>query len=112
MANNDVRQLTPAEMELVDRIAERCTPDIASAIASQIETASVIGGTAALLDLAVNPSARRIPVGDGPLPVRTVTDVGEVLVWISDGRLSGIEYAWWSDASREGLQHPAEVRFE
>ena len=36
---------------------------------------------------------------------------GEILVWVTDGRLSAIEYAWWSDAAPDGLPDLSELRF-
>ena len=51
-----------------------------------------------LLDLAVDPAFERVALADGPLPVRAITETGEVLVWLTAGTLSGLEYAWTDDA--------------
>jgi hypothetical protein len=56
-------------------------------------------------DLLVLKSASRSPVGSGVVPVdATVVDefgspFGEILLWVTDGYLSAIEYAWYGDES-------------
>ena len=44
---------------------------------------------------------------DGPLPVRAFVNKdsgyqGEIIVWITDGRISGLEHAWVTDDPRSG----------
>jgi hypothetical protein len=61
-----------------------------------------IGGIPTLLDLAVRGSPQASPVRDGPIPVRTLVGTeealeGEILVWVKDGYLSGLEFAWFTD---------------
>ncbi|MEU8973553.1 hypothetical protein AB0D11_30555 [Streptomyces monashensis] len=67
-------------------------------------------------DLTVPSWVPAAPVADGVLPaVGTVLDdsgalVGELLVWVSDGRLSALEYAWYGDTAATRLPDPARIR--
>jgi hypothetical protein len=73
------------------------------------------GAESPSLDLTVPSWVPTAPVSDGLLPVAgTVRDdsgdvVGELLVWVSDGRLSALEYAWYGDTAPTDLPDPARV---
>jgi hypothetical protein len=88
------------------RSCEACDPQKARFIA-QLNFARATGGIPTTFDPDVESGAPRRDADDGPLPGRTlvrrpntesnVADlIGEVLVWISDGHLSGLEYAWYT----------------
>ncbi|MDQ1742659.1 MAG: hypothetical protein QOE23_998, partial [Pseudonocardiales bacterium] len=53
---------------------------------------------------------------DGPAPLSAVvsdpdgTSVGELLVWVENGYLDTLEFAWWSDDPPERLPSPECVR--
>lgn len=70
--------------------------------------AVVVDGPPSMLEVAVPGGASRVALPDGPLPVRVLsvddqgTPTGEVVVWITDGYLSALEYAWYTGSSREG----------
>jgi hypothetical protein len=49
---------------------------------------------------------RAIVVGPGQDPT------GEVLVWVTDGYLSTLEYAWYTDEPPQYLPLPADIRIE
>ncbi|OIK04633.1 hypothetical protein [Streptomyces monashensis] len=67
-------------------------------------------------DLTVPSWVPAAPVADGVLPaVGTVRGdfgepAGELLVWVSDGRLSALEYAWYGDTAPTRLPDPARIR--
>jgi hypothetical protein len=71
--------------------------------------ASPWSGTGPSLDLLVPDSAPPAQLPDGPLPLdATVIGAdgefaGELLIWVENGRLSAIEYAWITDAPPAGL---------
>jgi hypothetical protein len=58
------------------------------------------------------------PTPDGPVPVRSfVLDragetMGELLLWVESGRLSALEYAWFTDEMPQRLPLVAQVRVE
>lgn len=70
---------------------------------AQLPTAMVTGGTATVLDLEVSPTTSRSNFDDGPLPIDTTVTgqggemLGEILIWVTKGYLSGLEFAWVSD---------------
>jgi hypothetical protein len=94
--------MTAAERALVEHvIGLRPFPGSAE-LRAQVEHAVVVSGTQTQLDLAV--LAEMAPsVGDGPIPTRAVVvgsagdPTGELIVWVSNGYLSGLEYAWFTD---------------
>lgn len=66
-----------------------------------------------------------VPVGsppcvcvDGPIPVRAIVVrqggqlVGELLVWVRDGRLVGLEQAWFTDEPPERWPTDEELVFQ
>jgi hypothetical protein len=65
------------------------------------------------VDLLVLEGAPRSPVGSGVVPVdATVVDelgslFGEILLWVTDGYLSAIEYAWYGDESPRAFPNVA-----
>ena len=88
----------------------------ADELRSQIPGVSVADGPVTMLRLAVTgtPSPRT----DGPIPVRAVvagpgdTPKGELLVWVADGYLSELEYAWYTDDPPNHLPRPDDIRVE
>jgi hypothetical protein len=92
--------------------------DGARELAEQIDAAKVVGGIPTLLDLEVTRSVAAAPAQDGVIPVRAFVHAlkgeveGEVMVWLTDGYLSGLEYARYSDEAPTSMPPPARVRVE
>lgn len=67
------------------------------------------------VDLAVRPRAAQAPApADGIFAHAAVTDrngspVGEIILWVENGWLSGIEYAWYTDERPRALAEPAQI---
>lgn len=85
---------------------------------SQIPFAQVVatwGVGSPSVDLAVLPGAEPASGStDGIFASGAVTDrngapVGEVILWVENGRLSGIEYAWYTDERPRALPEPAQI---
>lgn len=57
----------------------------------------------------------RAEISDGVIPgTGTVKDssgelVGELLLWVSDGMLSALEYSWYTDEAPTALPDPHDV---
>ncbi|WP_431869398.1 hypothetical protein [Nocardiopsis eucommiae] len=75
---------------------------------SQIDKARVVsswGSGSVSVDLEVASGVSRSTFSSGVVPVScVVTDddgelFGEILVWVTSGMLSGVEYAWYGDES-------------
>jgi hypothetical protein len=92
-------------------------PDIADELRAQTGSLRVVGGRVTMLNLAVDPAAPIADVADGPLDVcPTVTDAagvaeGELLLWITGGQLSALEFAWWTDEPPTALPDPSALVF-
>ncbi|WP_228001764.1 hypothetical protein [Nocardia australiensis] len=67
------------------------------------------------VDLVVRPGATQAAgSADGIFANGAVTDrngspVGEVILWVENGWLSGIEYAWYTDERPRALPEPAQI---
>lgn len=91
---------------------------VAELLHRQSIAAVVTGGSLTMLELAVPPSMPPVPIPDGPLPARATaydgggTPLGELLVWMSSGYLSALEYAWYTDAAPAELPAPSDLRLE
>ncbi|MEU7631207.1 hypothetical protein AB0C34_14645 [Nocardia sp. NPDC049220] len=67
------------------------------------------------VDLAVRPSTVQASDSrDGIFASGAVTDdngspIGEVMLWVENGWLSGIEYAWYTDERPHALPEPGQI---
>jgi len=85
---------------------------------AQVPAAVVVGGPATFLKFDVDPEAPVAQCADGPIPVRVFVDgagresVGELLVWVTSGRLSALEFAWTTDEEPTSLPMPDALQFD
>ena len=88
----------------------------AEVLEAQSRAVSVVGGLPTMLELSVPMDERSLSLPDGPLPVRAIATteaggpIGEVLVWISAGYLSALEYAWYTDDPPSEFPCPSVLR--
>jgi hypothetical protein len=112
------RDLTLDEESLLQFILGNSTFDGASELVAQIPGTKVIGGLPTLLDLEAPKDSREASVADGPAPVRAFVQGaedeidGEILIWVKQGRLSGLEFAWYTDSAPSELPGPDSIRLE
>ncbi|MEU9186123.1 hypothetical protein AB0D14_16550 [Streptomyces sp. NPDC048484] len=68
---------------------------------SQVGLVQVVAGwglDSASVDLGVLEGAPRSPQATGVVPVDATGSLfGEIILWVTDGYLSAIEYAWYGD---------------
>ncbi|GEM31919.1 hypothetical protein NN3_29260 [Nocardia neocaledoniensis NBRC 108232] len=82
---------------------------------SQAQVVATWGEGSPSVDLIVQPGpARAVSRTEGIIAEGTVSDqhgspVGELIVWVEDGWLSGIEYAWYTDERPAALPDPDRV---
>ncbi len=111
------RPLTELEVGVVTKLLSSGTPE-ARRFLAQLPYARVVatwGVGSPSVDLEIGPGA--VPVSgstDGILAGGAVRDadgapVGEVLVWVGDGWLSGIEYASYTDERPRALPDPDRI---
>lgn len=106
------RRLTPLEYQLIRAILTDDCPS-GSDLKAQLASARVSGhweptGSPSI-DLEADIDSPAAHLSDGVLPIDAhVYDandnyVGELIIWISDGRLSALEYAWVTDEMPQAL---------
>jgi hypothetical protein len=115
---SEPRDLTSRERTLLSfLLAARAFPG-AQELAAQVEGTRVVGGRATLLDLATPKNAPSSARQDGPIPIRAFVQspdgesLGEILVWVKDGCLAGLEFAWYTDDTPTEMPEPDRIRFE
>lgn len=112
------RDLTTNEQALLESILGNASFEGASQLAAQIRGTKVVGGPPTLLDLDASEDSPAANLADGPAPVRAFVEShggeidGEILIWVKNGRLSGLEFAWYTDAVPSGLPRPSSIRLE
>jgi hypothetical protein len=89
---------------------------IASRLFEQARVATIDSTSPTTRSIYVPDSAAPAAVSDGPLPVSAVAYdaaeelCGELLLWVTDGYLSLLEYAWYTDEPPLGLPRPSRLR--
>lgn len=104
------RALSANEEAILKRIVEAQSPG-AGALIHQISSLKVVEASsmATFLDFRLSREAERACLPDGPLDAGADVFaanqdlIGEILVWVVDGVLSGLEFAWYVDVPPEGL---------
>ena len=115
-----MNQLMPGDRltaELLRLIAHVTSPlaETSVKLQRQAEVATVVRSSATMLDVSVPSDIPVVDLPDGPVPgTALVYDreqlVGELLVWIRDGRLIGLEQAWYTDDPPKAWPPPETVR--
>lgn len=108
------RPLKTNERALVRAVLALEAFDGRAELDGQLDSVVAVHGDSDLqLDLAVPAGHARSRFTNGPIPTRTLVvddegdPVGEVIVWVKDGYLSGLEYAWFTDEKPVALPDPA-----
>lgn len=98
---------------IVDGLPNAATAD---ALLRQAALAQITNGSPTMIDVATRPDLAPVPLPNGPIPVRAIVygkgddSVGEILVWVRDGQLIGLEQAWWTDDPPSRWPESSEVR--
>ncbi|WP_201298156.1 hypothetical protein [Nocardia sp. CY41] len=109
------RALTDLETGVVTKLL---SSGVASEYLRQVPYSQVVatwGLGSPSVDLAVRPGAAQASGSpDGIFASGAVTDrngspIGEVMVWVENGWLSGIEYAWYTDERPRALPEPDQI---
>jgi hypothetical protein len=110
------RELTPDERGDLVRVLSSASTTGADVLLGQVPFVRVAGGIPTLLDLTVGAGAPRAAVGNGPLPGAWLVEgpggefEGELLIWVKDGYLDGLEFAWITDEPPTAFPSPDRVR--
>lgn len=88
---------------IVEAVAAHLPRDESAALHEQIRSATASGEVAGRrVDITLSADAPALPVPDGPLRLAAAvtengTVTGEVLIWMTSGKLSGLERTWYTD---------------
>lgn len=108
------QDISPAEVAMVHAIISESRIPEGRPLLNDLPGAVVLRGTVWIFDLRTSNSAAGAPLPNGPFPARafvqTLTDYrGEILLWITDGHLSALEYAWVTDDPPTRWPRPDEM---
>lgn len=104
------RPISSDESDVIQSILSTAPLPSASGLIASVDGARVANQVAWILDVETPQTAPVAALPDGPYPARAFTQLGEVIVWITDGRVSGLEYAWTSDQPPSRWPRPDEMR--
>lgn len=105
----------------LDRHALELIAHIASALGvhgrvlmEQASEATIVACSPTMIDVRVTDDASPVKLADGPVPGRFLvmhqgTPSGEILIWIENERLIGIEQAWYGDVVPTTWPAPTDV---
>jgi hypothetical protein len=116
MTAQERRDLTANERSLLRLLLRDAGFPGGQELAAQVEDVAIVGGPPTLLHLEVPPTVSPAGAEDGVIPVRAFVHgddgeiEGEVMVWVKNGYLSGLEFAWYSDSTPTGMPEASRVR--
>ena len=114
------RPLAPVEESVLLRyLAGSGTPG-GDVLTAQIPYVTVVGGATPTIDLVVDADkAEPVQIDTrGPLQPRmfavgpSLEIWGEIMIWVTDGYLSGLGLAWWNDDLPRSLESVGATAFE
>lgn len=108
------RPISTDETNVVRAVVSAAGVSEGHILLEELDSALVSHSTAWVLDVKVSDSAARADLPDGPFPARAYVPSkaayrGEIIVWIAQGHLSGLEYAWVSDQPPARWPRPDEM---
>ncbi len=116
--SSGVRPLNDREREIVSRVLRAAKMPGGDQLLAQVPSAQVSGGVTTFLDLEVPHIYPPASLADGPLPVRAFVTgecgeaMGEILIWVEQGYLSGLELAWFTEEAPTEWPTPEQVQLE
>jgi hypothetical protein len=96
------RPISPQEAQVIRAVVSEASPSVRDALIADLDNAVVSNETQWILDVATSNGGVGSGLPDGPFPARAFVPSnanyqGEVIVWLTDGHVSGLEYAWITD---------------
>ena len=96
------RPMATEESDVIRAILAAAGIRRGDALADDLEGALVCNSTTWILDVKPKSPAGGSDLPDGPFPARAFVPSnaayqGEIIIWLTDGHISGLEYAWTSD---------------
>jgi hypothetical protein len=110
------RELDSNERQILETILRQWSAPGVEELQLQVPGTVVVGGLPTLLDLEMDKSLPSASLKDGPVQTRAIVvgsddaPEGEILIWVRDGYLSGLEYAWVTNEPPAGFPSASRVR--
>ena len=108
--------MTAAVRGLVTRVIEQQEFAGKAELLAQVPNVQVVDGPVTFLNLAVDPTGAASEFREGPVPgqawivAEDGTTIGSLLVWVDDGYISGLEYAWVTEEPPGSLPSVDQLR--
>jgi hypothetical protein len=98
----DWRPISSEESAVIRSILSRADISGSGPLLGDLDGALVANETQWILDVKVSNTGEGADLPNGPFPAQAFVPnsaeyQGEVIIWITDGHVSGLEYAWVSD---------------
>ncbi len=108
------RTISPEEIAVVTAIISSSGLSEGSALLDELDGAMVSHETDWILDVKTSNAGSGVDFPNGPFPARAFVPSnaayqGEVIIWIDNGHLSGLEYAWITDNPPTRWPRPDEM---
>jgi len=96
------RPMSPQEAEVIRTVVAKANSNVRDALTADLDGAMVSNETPWILDVAASHGGDGSGLPDGPFPARAFVPsnanyLGEIIVWLTNGHVSGLEYAWFGD---------------
>jgi len=96
------RPMSPEEDAVIRSILSQTDAAGSGALLADLDGALVANDTRWILDVKVSNNAKGADLPNGPFPAQAFVPnsadyQGEVIIWLTGGHISGLEYAWVSD---------------
>jgi hypothetical protein len=96
------RAISSEEAAVIRSILSQAAVRRSDSLIADLDGALVANETTWILDVKVSNKGEGADLPDGPFPAQAFVPnsaeyQGEVIIWIADGHVSGLEYAWVSD---------------
>ena len=115
------RRLTQVERRILDRFAEEWAAGggpSAEALRAQVPHVRVEQGySVTSIPLKLDEDAPLLDLSDGVLPLNAEVldddggEIGRLQLWVSNGRLEGMEYSWWTQEQPSHLPDASKLQF-
>jgi hypothetical protein len=97
------RPISPEEAAVIRSILSQADIRRSGPLIADLDGALVANETMWILDVKVSNKDEGADLPNGPFPAQAFVPnsaeyQGEVIIWITDGHVSGLEYAWVSDS--------------
>ena len=112
--HSDWRPMSSDEADLIRAIVSHAGIRPGEPIVSGLDGAEVMNTATWILDVRTSDIGRAADLPNGPFPARAFVPNstayrGEVIIWITNGRVSGLEYAWITDEPPTRWPYPDEL---